>query len=129
MSKSPTTTKRTGPQEWQLRIGVTTHPGEGLSEAFLKPLGLLVNALTMALRVPATRIGAIINGEWSVSAAALRLARYFQTSPEFWTGLQAVHDLIKAPQGTRPHDRARCAPARGGVSSSAADRYRDKVAL
>ena len=54
MSKSSTITRRaTMPNR------VTTHPGEVLSEEFLKPLGMSVNALAMALRVPATRIGAI----------------------------------------------------------------------
>jgi addiction module HigA family antidote len=68
-----------------------------LSEEFLKPLGLSVNALAMALRVPATRIGAIVKGERSVTAdTALRLARFLGTSPEFWVNLQAMHDLTKA---------------------------------
>jgi addiction module HigA family antidote len=76
---------------------VTTHPGEMLSEEFLKPLGMSVHALAMALRVPATRIGAIVKGERSVTAdTALRLARFFGTSPEFWINLQAMHDLTKA---------------------------------
>jgi addiction module HigA family antidote len=76
---------------------VTTHPGEILSEEFLKPLGMSVNALAMALRVPATRIGAVIKGERSVTAdTALRLARFFGTSAEFWITLQATHDLTKA---------------------------------
>ncbi len=75
---------------------VTTHPGEMLAEEFLKPLGLSVNALAMALRVPATRMGAIVKGERSVTAdTALRLARFFGTSPEFWINLQAMHDLTK----------------------------------
>ena len=75
---------------------VTTHPGEVLSEEFLVPLGMSVNALAMALRVPATRIGAIVKGERSVTAdTALRLARFFGTSPEFWVNLQAMHDLTK----------------------------------
>ena len=75
---------------------VTTHPGEMLSEEFLKPLGLSVNALALALRVPATRIGAIVKGERSVTAdTALRLARFFGTSAEFWINLQAMHDLTK----------------------------------
>jgi len=92
MSKSSTTIKAvTTPNR------VTTHPGEVLAEEFLKPLGLSVNALAMALRVPATRIGAIVKGERSVSAdTALRLARFFATSPEFWVNLQALHDLTKA---------------------------------
>jgi addiction module HigA family antidote len=76
---------------------VTTHPGEVLSEEFLKPLGMSVNALALALRVPATRIGAIVKGERSVTAdTALRLARFFGTSAEFWITLQATHDLTKA---------------------------------
>jgi addiction module HigA family antidote len=67
---------------------VTTHPGEILKEEFLAPLGLSVNALAMALRVPATRIGAIVKGERSVTAdTALRLARFLGTSPEFWVNL------------------------------------------
>jgi addiction module HigA family antidote len=75
----------------------TTHPGEVLSEEFLKPLGMSVNALALALRVPATRIGAIVKGERSVTAdTALRLARFFGTSAEFWITLQATHDLTKA---------------------------------
>lgn len=76
---------------------VTTHPGEVLVEEFLKPLGLSGNALAMALRVPATRIGAIVKGERAVTAdTALRLARFFGTSPEFWVNLQAMNDLTKA---------------------------------
>jgi addiction module HigA family antidote len=75
---------------------VTTHPGEVLSEEFLNPLGISVNALALALRVPATRIGAIVKGERSVTPdTALRLARFFGTSPEFWMNLQAMHDLTK----------------------------------
>jgi antitoxin HigA-1 len=68
-----------------------------LNEEFLKPLGMSVNALALALRVPATRIGAIAKGERSVTAdAALRLARFFGTSAEFWMSMQAMHDLTKA---------------------------------
>ena len=92
MSKSSTSTKRTTNQ-----CRVTTHPGEILREEFLKPLGMSVNALALALRVPATRIGAIVKGERSVTAdTALRLARFFGTSAEFWITLQATHDLTKA---------------------------------
>ena len=76
---------------------ITTHPGEVLAEDFLKPLGLSANALALALRVPPNRIGAIVTGKRSVSAdTALRLARFFGTSPEFWINLQAMHDLTKA---------------------------------
>ncbi len=91
MSKSSTTIKRAG-----IPNRVTTHPGEILKEEFLRPLGMSVNALAIALRVPSTRIGAIVKGERSVTAdTALRLARFFGTSPEFWMNLQAMHDLTK----------------------------------
>lgn len=92
MSKSSITTKGVATPN-----RVTTHPGEVLSEEFLGPLGMSVNALAIALRVPATRIGAIVKGQRSVTAdTALRLARFFGTSPEFWINLQAMHDLTKA---------------------------------
>jgi addiction module HigA family antidote len=92
MSKSSITTKGVATPD-----RVTTHPGEVLAEEFLKPLGLSVNALAMALRVPATRMGAIVKGERSVTAdTALRLARFFGTSAEFWVNMQAMHDLTKA---------------------------------
>ena len=89
MSKSSTTTDGVATPR-----RVTTHPREVLGEEFLKPLG---NALAMALRVPATRISAVLKGERSVTAdTALRLARFFGTSAEFWINLQAMHDLTKA---------------------------------
>ncbi len=76
---------------------ITTHPGEIIDEEFLRPLGMSVNALAIALRVPATRIGAIVKGERAITAdTAMRLARYFRTTPEFWMNLQAMHDLTKA---------------------------------
>jgi addiction module HigA family antidote len=75
---------------------IRTHPGEVLREEFMAPLGLSANALALALRVPATRIGAIIRDDSprAVSAdTALRLARYFGTTPEFWLNLQTAYDL------------------------------------
>ena len=78
---------------------IRTHPGEVLREEFMKPLGLSANALALALRVPATRIGAIIrnNNPRAVSAdTALRLARYFGTTPAFWLNLQTAYDLSLA---------------------------------
>jgi antitoxin HigA-1 len=76
---------------------ITAHPGEVLREEFLKPLGLSVNGLAAALRVPANRIGAIVKGERSVTPdTALRLGRFFGNSPEFWINLQAMHDLTRA---------------------------------
>lgn len=65
----------------------------------MAPLGLSANALALALRVPATRIGAILRTEQprAVSAdTALRLARYFGTTPEFWLNLQTAYDLSRA---------------------------------
>lgn len=69
-------------------------PGEILVEEFMKPLKLSANALALALRVPATRIGDIIRAKRGISAdTALRLGRYFNTSPEFWLNLQTNFDL------------------------------------
>jgi len=68
-----------------------------LSEEFLKPLGISQNALAMKIRVPATRIGDIVHGKRAVTPdTALRLARFFGNSPEFWLNLQQMHDLSKA---------------------------------
>ena len=73
------------------------HPGEILREEFLLPLGLSANALAMALRVPAPRINDIAREKRGITAdTALRLARYFGTSAEFWLGLQADFDLKTA---------------------------------
>jgi addiction module HigA family antidote len=78
---------------------VTTHPGEMLREEFLIPLGISQNALAMKIRVPATRIGDIVHGRRAISTdTALRLARFFGNSPEFWMNLQQQHDLSKAKQ-------------------------------
>jgi addiction module HigA family antidote len=78
-----------------------THPGEILREEFMRPLGLSANALALALRVPATRIGDILREDKprAVSAdTAIRLARYFGTSPQFWMNLQSAYDLSVAEQ-------------------------------
>lgn len=70
------------------------HPGEILREEFMLPLGLSANALAIALRVPAPRINDIVRERRAVSAdTALRLARYFGTSAEFWLGLQSDFDM------------------------------------
>jgi len=70
------------------------HPGEILREDFMEPLGLTVNKLALGLRVPATRIGEIVHERRRISAdTALRLARYFNTNPEFWLNLQTFYDL------------------------------------
>lgn len=70
------------------------HPGEILLEEFLKPLGISQNALARALRVPPDRVNAIVQGKRSITAdTALRLARAFGTTPQFWLNLQAHYDL------------------------------------
>ncbi|MBI4902348.1 MAG: HigA family addiction module antidote protein [Acidobacteria bacterium] len=72
------------------------HPGEVLAEV-LREAGLTANALAMALRVPANRIGGIIKGQRGITAdTALRLARYFGTSAQMWVNLQAKYDLAFA---------------------------------
>ncbi|MEI6452709.1 MAG: HigA family addiction module antitoxin [Actinomycetes bacterium] len=70
------------------------HPGEVLLEEFLKPLGLSQNRLGLSLGVPPRRINEIVLHKRRVSAdTALRLGRYFGTSPRFWLGLQSDYDL------------------------------------
>jgi antitoxin HigA-1 len=70
------------------------HPGEILFEEFMKPLGITINGLARDLCVPPTRIQAIVTCERSITAdTALRLARYFGTTPGFWASLQANYDL------------------------------------
>ncbi len=70
------------------------HPGEILREEFMKPHGLSKNALARALNVPPRRINEIVLEKRGITAeTALRLARYFGTSAEMWTGLQADYDL------------------------------------
>jgi addiction module HigA family antidote len=85
------------------RRRIDMHPGEVLRRKFLEPLALSSHALAIALRVPANRISAIVKGERAVTAdTALRLARYFGTSPEFWLNLQAKHDVATARAGSWP---------------------------
>jgi antitoxin HigA-1 len=70
------------------------HPGAILQEEFLEPLGLSAYALAKAISVPRNRITEITHGERAVTAdTALRLARFFGTSPDFWLGLQMAFDL------------------------------------
>ena len=74
------------------------HPGEGLREEFLLPMGLSANSLAIAVQVqvpaPAPRINDVAREKRGVSAdTALRLARYLGTSAEFWMGLQADYEL------------------------------------
>jgi len=75
------------------------HPGEILREEFLNPLGMTAHALAVLLKVPATRINDIVRERRTISPdTALRLARYFDTTPEFWLALQSAYDLRVAEQ-------------------------------
>ena len=70
------------------------HPGEVLLEEFLKPMGLSQNRLALSIGVPARRINEIVLGKRSITAdTALRLARFFGMSPQFWLGLQMDYNL------------------------------------
>jgi len=81
---------------WRFKAA-TTHPGVMLLDEFLKPLGVSQNELALKIRVPATRIGEIVHGRRAVSPdTALRLARFFGNSPDFWLNLQKNYDLSKA---------------------------------
>jgi addiction module HigA family antidote len=77
------------------------HPGEILREEFLKPLQLSVYALAKAIQVPAPRIHDIVHERRAISAdTALRLGRYFQTSPELWMNLQSHYELEVAKEAS-----------------------------
>jgi antitoxin HigA-1 len=70
------------------------HPGEVLLEEFLKPMNLSQNRLALDIRVPARRINEIVHGKRRITVdTAMRLARYFDMSPQFWLGLQMDYDL------------------------------------
>jgi len=70
------------------------HPGEVLTEDFMAPHGLTANRLALDLHVPANRISDVIRGKRAITAdTALRLGRYFSTSPAMWMNLQARYDL------------------------------------
>jgi addiction module HigA family antidote len=73
------------------------HAGEILLEEFLKPMGISQYRLAKDIGVPAMRINKIVRGERGISAdTALRLARYFGVSVEFWTGIQTHYEIEKA---------------------------------
>jgi antitoxin HigA-1 len=107
MSKSPTTTKLQR---------IPLHPGEILREQFMADFGVSINRLARDLRVPPTRISEIVNERRSVTPdTALRLSRYFGTTPEFWVNLQSKHDLDVARLGAA-QDRSRRSSFRRGVA-------------
>ena len=93
------------------------HPGEVLREEFLVPLGMSAHALAMELKVPAPRINDIVRERRSITPdTALRLARYFGSTPQFWLNLQTSYDLrlLNVQRGRKLS--ARCI---GGLSHKA----------
>ena len=118
-SKSSITTAHSAQQEeiplvrpargWNYQYGMTS-PGEMLLEEFLKPLGLSQNRLAMSIGVPTTRIGEIVRGKRAITPdTALRLARFFNNSPEFWLNLQQLHDLTNASSFGEKSSKRKCA--------------------
>lgn len=86
------------------------HPGEILREEFLAPLDMSANALAMNLHVPAPRINDIVRERRAVTAdTALRMARYFNTTAQFWLNLQSSFDLrqLEIERGKRISEEVR----------------------
>ncbi len=86
------------------------HPGEILNEEFLKPLAMSQNQLAKGIGVPPRRINEIVLGKRRITAdTALRLAKFFSMSPEFWLGLQMDYDLDVATDrlGSRLDDEVK----------------------
>ncbi|HEX6866611.1 MAG TPA: HigA family addiction module antitoxin [Caulobacteraceae bacterium] len=98
MSKSAITIESIPPEEW-LR---NPTPGDILLEEFLQPLGMSQTALAKAIGVPPRRINEIVLGKRGITAdTAIRLAKHFGTSEQFWMGLQADYDLEEARRGMK----------------------------
>jgi len=90
------------------KLLVPIPPGEILSEEFMKPLGLSINALARDIHVPPNRVSEIVGGKRAITAdTALRLGKYFGVSPEIWLGLQADYDIRVARRTTWPKVEAR----------------------
>jgi len=81
-------------------------PGEILLEEFMKPLAVSQNRLSRDINVPVGRINDIVHGRRSITAnTALRLAKFFGTTPDFWLGLQTEYDLRRAKRDFWPKER------------------------
>ena len=90
------TIARKGTPDWSV------HPGEVLREEFLKPMGLSAYMLAKRLRVPAPRINDIVLERRGITAdTAVRLARFFQTTEQFWLNLQGAYEIsrVKSERG------------------------------
>lgn len=78
-------------------ITTPSHPGEVLTELYLAPLNLSAIALAATLQIPRTRIERLVHGQTAISVdTAMRLARYFSTTPEYWMNLHRAWDLARA---------------------------------
>lgn len=87
------------------------HPGEILRDEFLTPMGISVYELANAIKVPRSRTNDIVLGRRTVTTdTAMRLGRYFGTSPEFWINLQARYDLDVAERTVRRRIEQEIAP-------------------
>jgi antitoxin HigA-1 len=87
------------------------HPGEVLLEEFLKPMGLSQNRLSLEIGVHPRHTNEIVLGKRRITAdTALRLARYFGTSPQFWMGLQNDYDLDVASDNLGADWTSKCGP-------------------
>jgi addiction module HigA family antidote len=79
-----------------------THPGQMLAEEFLVPMDLTQRDLAKAIHVPYQRVNELVNGKRGITpSTALRLARFFGTSADFWLNLQLRWDLYRAEQKER----------------------------
>jgi antitoxin HigA-1 len=87
------------------------HPGTILRNEFLAPMGISVYELARAIKVPRSRANDIVLGRRAITTdTAMRLARYFGTSPEFWINLQSRHDLDVADRTARRKIEREVAP-------------------
>ena len=95
------------------KIMAPIHPGVTLREDFLAPLGLSVHRLSMELHVPASRMNDVASGKRAITAdTALRLARFFGTSAQFWMNLQANYELEVAEDAVAEEIAQRVNPHR-----------------
>jgi antitoxin HigA-1 len=108
---------------------VRTHPDEVLREEFLAPLGMSSHQLAAAIDVPPNRISEIVLENRSVTAdTALRLAKHFNTTPEFWMNLQSAHDLSKARAAVEQYKQRPHVAVRGEQQMTAGSTKRSSLA-
>jgi len=89
------------------------HPGETIKEEYLVPLGMSVNALAKELGIGTARLNEVVRGRRGITAdTALRLARYFGTTPQFWLNLQTFYDLRTAQRKSGKNIERQVTPRR-----------------